>query len=179
MINKPSLFSIKYDNMDKNETLLNYERDMMLWEQTEALNKLANKTNYNTDYTPIIPYKYLDPTKPRNFKYVTLYHKLDILENTFTPLLITLLFIVICLIPIIEFIISNIELANILKFIILPVTLLSMILVKLNKRHIINKLQSMIKQNKTNKSKVTSQKFNDYNEKSNPKPVKEVLTLKH
>lgn len=37
---KPSIFDIKYQNMNQEETLLNYERDMMLYEQTEALEKM-------------------------------------------------------------------------------------------------------------------------------------------
>ena len=44
MIFKPSLFDIKYDKMESNERLFNYERDMMLYEQATALEQLAKNT---------------------------------------------------------------------------------------------------------------------------------------
>ena len=42
---RPSRFDIKYQHMNQEETALNYDRDVMLWEQTEAIKQLqeANK----------------------------------------------------------------------------------------------------------------------------------------
>ena len=39
MDSKPSIFDSKYRNMNQEETMLNYDRDTMLWEQTKALEK--------------------------------------------------------------------------------------------------------------------------------------------
>jgi len=43
MIRKPSVFDIKYQNMNYEETSLNYDRDMMLYEQTQALRELSGR----------------------------------------------------------------------------------------------------------------------------------------
>lgn len=73
MVEKPSLFNGNYDHLHGSESLLNYERDLMLWEQTEAIKKLQqdleerekkvelNKilNSYSYDYSkPAEPYVY-------------------------------------------------------------------------------------------------------------------------
>lgn len=42
---RPSMFDIKYQKMNSEETLLNYERDVMLWEQTEAIKRMSENSN--------------------------------------------------------------------------------------------------------------------------------------
>lgn len=59
MTSKPSIFDIKYENMNFEEASLNYDRDKMLWEQTEALKQLAQERHnaemrqyfYSGDYS--------------------------------------------------------------------------------------------------------------------------------
>lgn len=43
MVEKPSLFNGNYDHLHGSESLLNYERDLMIWEQTEAIKELQRK----------------------------------------------------------------------------------------------------------------------------------------
>lgn len=60
MADRPSLFDIKYQNMNQEETLLNYERDMMLWEQTEALNKANELAEQRLQKEKELEYKELE-----------------------------------------------------------------------------------------------------------------------
>jgi len=45
MIIKPSIWDYKYDKMSTQEARLNYDRDMMLYEQTVALQNMSNQNN--------------------------------------------------------------------------------------------------------------------------------------
>ena len=145
MITRPSIFDIKYQNMSQEETLLNYNRDMMLYEQTEALNKLTqfNNSQSSSDYTHILPYECMKPDNPDTYKLRNLNHKYDILDNSFTPILIVILFLTICLIPIIMFIIPNPQLLNVL-LIILPVTLISLIITRIKATKVYNEIKRLL-----------------------------------
>lgn len=76
MITRPSRYDYKYDKMSGKEAKLNYDRDIMLYEQTVALQKLQNE---NAD----IPYRY---TNKRDVWYTYGDNLYDILEcKVFKP----------------------------------------------------------------------------------------------
>ena len=61
MLMKPSLFDIKYDKMNSNERLFNYERDVLLYEQAQSLEQIArNSSPQQTSTGPLDPYTKLE-----------------------------------------------------------------------------------------------------------------------
>ena len=193
MITKPSLFDIKYDKMTQEESLLNYNRDMMLWEQTEALNKLSNGNNTSTNtlyndyvshYTPINRF---DVDTPEHNKYERFSINYDnllsqdfYLKNNLMGFLFAVIICIIVAIPIC--ICVNSDLAKTLGFVAIPITLISALLVNLKIKatrlkinNIVNKLEELDDlADKMNTPKRYSRKIT-----KKPQPEKEILILDH
>lgn len=69
---QPSIWDTKYDDMSKQDRLLNYERDLMLYHQTQSIRELTKQNNnYNeTQYSPIdYNLKQLETTLNRNIRF--------------------------------------------------------------------------------------------------------------
>ena len=54
MITKPSIWDYKYDKMNAQETMLNYDRDMMIYEQMVSLQKLNGQQDIGTSLSVML-----------------------------------------------------------------------------------------------------------------------------
>ena len=110
MLMKPSLFDIKYDKMNENERLFNYERDVLLYEQAQSLEQIAksvNPTKSELDYSDPItkfqlgalsPLGYFEAGSPEYFEFMEIadegkkcikhYANLDVIKTLFIYLLV-------------------------------------------------------------------------------------------
>lgn len=164
MITKPSIFDTRYQNMSSEETLLNYNRDMMLWEQTEALNNIqsGNTNTYSTQYTlnnrtsntiRNLYNDYLNKTNNNKFedgseqsidynrllnRYRNTLERADHLEYQVTGLLYLILICILALGFPTVFIVNN-DLVKILVFTLLPLNILAFIINKVVIRHTLDK----------------------------------------
>lgn len=56
MLMKPSMLDYRYNGLDMNELRREYERDLMLYEQTKALQKMANTSDFRFDVNELSMY---------------------------------------------------------------------------------------------------------------------------
>ena len=165
MITRPSIFDTKYQKMNYEETQLNYDRDMMLWEQTEALKNMQNNNggtttsntytlNNRTSNTIRTLYSdYLNKTNNNKFeegseqsieynrllnRYRTTIERADHLEYQVTGLLYLVLICILALGFPTVFIVNN-DLVKILVFTLLPLNILAFIINKAVIRHTLDK----------------------------------------
>lgn len=108
-----------------------YNRDISQYEQTVALQKLANNRKTSTMITYEKPTNYyrFNSTNPNHHKYIIIANKIDRFDNTYTPfLLLTLisaifaLFICVCISANITPALSIIVIINILSLIYVRIT---------------------------------------------------------
>jgi len=190
MINKPSLFDTKYQKMNFEETSLNYDRDMMLWEQTEALKRVTNSNNsyVPVNYTPhYTPNNCFDKDTPEHIKYKRLtaeydrlYGQIYYLENNLMGFFVAILICIIVSLPVC--ICVNQDLAKTLGFIALPIAILPIILVKLKISLVqgnLNKTEALLEEMEDIADKLNTPKKFSRKVIRKQKPVKEVLKLKH
>ena len=156
MITKPSIFDMKYQNMNQEDTLLNYERDMMLWEQTEALNRISNGNSssrtiepYTSDYTPnISKFKINAPERDKYARlsnnYNSLMDKEFYLSNNALSGLVFITVIILVALPVC--ICTNLELAKMLGFVALPISLIPIILLKLKITNVRSEIKEIVSQ---------------------------------
>ena len=168
MVCKPSFWDSQYSDKNKSfeENLGNYKRDMMLWEQTEAIKKMQNNNssgqttsdtytlNNRTSNTIRTLYSdYLNKTNNNKFeegseqsikynrilnKYKTTLERADHLEYQFTALLYLVLICILALGFPTVFIVNN-DLVKILVFTLLPLNILAFIINKVVIKHTLDK----------------------------------------